>query len=156
MNVLDLGCGMGYFSLPMAKMIGKRGKVFCIDLQGKMIEGLVKRAKKSGLSERIEARICHQSSLKVNDLAGKIDFALAFALIHEVPDQNRLFSEICDTLRHDGKFLLVEPSGHVSKNDFEKTVSAAQRAGFEALSEVKVRRSHAVLLCRREDKKRRI
>jgi ubiquinone/menaquinone biosynthesis C-methylase UbiE len=156
MNILDLGCGMGFFSLPIAKMTGRSGRVFCIDLQEKMIAGLLKRAEKAGLSDRIEARICHQSSLKVNDLAGKIDFALAFALVHEVPDKERLFAEICDTLRHDGKFLLVEPSGHVSKKDFEKTIATAQRAGFEALSEVKVRRSHAVLLCRREDRKRRI
>jgi ubiquinone/menaquinone biosynthesis C-methylase UbiE len=156
MNVLDLGCGMGFFSLPMAKMIGKRGKVVCIDLQEKMIKGLVKRAQKAGLSDRIKTRTCRQDSLGVKALAGNIDFALAFALVHEVPDKERLFSEIYDTLRHDGKFLLVEPSGHVSKKDFEETVSAAQSAGFAALSEVKVRRSHAVLLCRREDKKRRI
>jgi ubiquinone/menaquinone biosynthesis C-methylase UbiE len=149
MSVLDMGCGMGFFSLPIAKMTGKTGKVVCIDLQEKMIEGLVKRAKKAGLSERIEARTCRQNSLGVKDLAGKIDFALAFALVHEVPDKDRLFSELYDTLRHDGKFLLVEPSGHVSKKDFEKTVATVQRAGFEALSEVKVRRSHAVLFRRR-------
>jgi ubiquinone/menaquinone biosynthesis C-methylase UbiE len=152
MNVLDLGCGMGFFSLPIAKMVGRSGRVFCIDLQEKMIEGLVKRAKKAGLSERIEARTCRQDSLVVNDLAGKIDFALAFALVHEVPDKDRLFSEIYNTLRHDGKFLLVEPSGHVSEKDFDKTVATTQRVGFEALSELKVRRSHAVLFRRRTDK----
>ena len=153
MNVLDLGCGMGFFSLPMAKMTGKRGKVFSIDLQEKMIKGLVKRAQKAGLSDRIEARTCHQNSLEVNDLAGKIDFALAFALVHEVPDKNRLFTEICNTLNQDGKFMIVEPSGHVSKEDFEKTVAIAQSAGFEALSVLKIRRSHAAIFCGRQDKK---
>jgi ubiquinone/menaquinone biosynthesis C-methylase UbiE len=151
-NVLDLGCGMGFFSLPIAKLTGRRGKVFCIDLQEKMIRGLVKRAKKAGLSDRIEARTCRQDSLEVNDLAGKIDFALAFALVHEVPDKERLFAEIFDTLNKNGKFMIVEPSGHVSKKDFEETVSLAQNAGFEALSEVKIRRSHAVLFRRRQDK----
>jgi len=153
MNVLDLGCGMGFFSLPMVKMTGKRGKVFCIDLQEKMIKGLVKRAEKAGLSDRIEARTCHLSSLEVNDLAGRIDFALAFALVHEVPDKDRLFSEIYGTLNQDGRFLIVEPGGHVSKKDFEKTVSIAQSAGFDAQSDLKIRRSHAVLLRGRQDKK---
>lgn len=152
MNVLDLGCGMGFFSLPIANMIGKRGKVFCIDLQEKMIEGLVKRAEKAGLSGRIEARTCRQNSLEIKDLAGKIDFALAFALVHEVPDKDRLFSEIYDTLRQDGRFLMVEPSGHVSKKDFDKTLSTAQDTGFEDLSDVTVRHNHAVLLRKREDK----
>ena len=153
MNVLDPGCGMGFFSLPMAKMVGRRGKVFCIDLQEKMIKGLVKRAQKAGLSDRIEAKTCRQNSLEVNDLAGKIDFALAFALVHEVPDKERLFAEIFDTLRKKGRFLIVEPGGHVSKRDFEETVSIAQSAGFEALSDLKIRRSHAALFSGRQDKK---
>ena len=153
MNVLDLGCGMGFFSLPMAKMTGRSGRVFCIDLQKKMIEGLVKRAQKAGLSDRIEARTCRQDSLEVKDLAGRIDFALAFALVHEVPDKDRLFAEIYDTLNQDGKFMIVEPGGHVSKEDFEKTVATAQSVGFEALSDVKISRSHAALFCRQRDKK---
>jgi len=146
MDVLDLGCGMGFFSLPIAKMIGGTGRVVCIDLQERMIRGLIRRAKKAGLADRIDARTCRRNSLDVNDLAGKLDFALAFALVHEVPDKERLFSEIYATLKQDRKLLIVEPRGHVSKNDFEKTVSTAQSAGFKVLSDLKIRRSYAVLL----------
>jgi ubiquinone/menaquinone biosynthesis C-methylase UbiE len=35
MSVLDVGCGMGFFSLPLAKLVGGTGKVVCVDLQGK-------------------------------------------------------------------------------------------------------------------------
>jgi ubiquinone/menaquinone biosynthesis C-methylase UbiE len=143
-----LGCGMGFFSLPIAKLIGATGRVICIDLQERMLKGLIRRAQKAGLADRIDARTCRQDSLQVNDLAGRIDFALAFALVHEVPDKERLFSEIYATLKQDGKLLIVEPRGHVSENDFEKTVSTAQSAGFEVLSDLKIRRSHAVLLRR--------
>ena len=151
MNVLDLGCGMGFFSLPMAKMTGRSGRVFCIDLQKKMIGGLVKKAQKAGLSDRIEARTCRQDSLEVKDLAGRIDFALAFALVHEVPDKDRLFSEIRDTLQRDGRFLMVEPGGHVSMKDFEETVSVAQGVGLEVLSRVQIRHNHGVLFQRRHE-----
>ena len=146
MSVLDVGCGMGFFSLPMAKLAGEKGRVICIDLQEKMIKGLIARAKKAGLTGRIEARVCSQSSLGLGDLAGKIDFALAFALVHEVPDKERLFAEIYGTMKPAGKLLVAEPRGHVSKQDFAKTVSVAQSARFEMISDLEIRRSHAVLL----------
>jgi ubiquinone/menaquinone biosynthesis C-methylase UbiE len=146
MSVLDVGCGMGFFSLPLAKLVGEKGSVVCIDLQEKMIKGLVARAKKAGLTDRIDARVRSQSSLGVSDLAGKIDFALVFALVHEVPDKGNLFSEIHRTMKPAGKLLLAEPSGHVSKQDFERTVSLAQSARFEVIGDLEIRRSHAVLL----------
>ena len=50
-----------------------------------MIRGLIKRSIKAGVLDRIDPRICTGNSLAVADLAGKIDFALAFAVVHEVP-----------------------------------------------------------------------
>jgi len=146
MTVLDVGCGMGFFSLPLANLVGEKGRVVCIDLQEKMIKGLLARAERAGLADRIDARVCSGSSLEVSDLAGKIDFALAFALVHEVPDKDILFSEIHRAMKPAGKLLFAEPRGHVSKQDFERTVSLAQRMGFGVIRDLKIRRSHAVLL----------
>ena len=87
---------------------------------------------------------------RVSDIDGEIDFALAFALVHEVPDKERLFSEIYDSMKQSGKLLLAEPRGHVSEREFEKTVSMAQSAGFEVLRDLEIRRSHAVLLRTRQ------
>lgn len=149
MSVLDVGCGMGFFSLPLAKLVGQTGKVVCVDLQEKMIKGLLRKAQKAGLSDRIDARICRQDSLGVNDIAGEINFALAFALVHEAPDKERLFAEIYNAMKQTGELLVAEPRGHVSKPDFEKTVSIAQGAGFEILRDLKIQRSRAVLFRRR-------
>ena len=146
MTVLDVGCGMGFFSLPLANLVGEKGRVVCIDLQEKMIKGLLGRAKKAGLTERIDARVCNQRSLGVSDLAGRIDFALAFALAHEVPDKDMLFSEIHRAMKPAAKLLVAEPKGHVAKQDFERTVSLSQSMGFEVVRDLKIRRSHAVLL----------
>ncbi len=146
MNVLDVGCGMGFFSLPMAELVGEKGRVVCIDLQEQMIKGLLARAKRAGLIDRIDARVCSQSCLGLSALAAKIDFALAFALLHEVPDKAILFSEILRTMKPGSKLIFAEPSGHVSKKDFEKTVALAQGLGFEVVGDLEIRRSHAVLL----------
>jgi ubiquinone/menaquinone biosynthesis C-methylase UbiE len=44
MVVLDVGCGMGFFSLTLARLVGKTGKVVCVDLQDRMIGGPGRRA----------------------------------------------------------------------------------------------------------------
>jgi len=86
MTVVEPGCGMGYFSLPIARMVGADGRVVCVDVQEKMLAGLTRRAERAGLLERIEARLCDTDSLAVEDFEGQADFVLAFAFVHEVPD----------------------------------------------------------------------
>jgi ubiquinone/menaquinone biosynthesis C-methylase UbiE len=149
MNVLDIGCGMGFFSLPMARMVGETGRIVCIDLQPRMIKGLVMRSKKAGLSDRIDARVS-QNSLMLNDIAGKIDFVLAFAVVHEVPDKERLLSEIQNTMKEGGKLLIAEPKAHVSKTDFDRTISIARSVGFEVSNDLSIRRSYAMLLGKKQ------
>jgi ubiquinone/menaquinone biosynthesis C-methylase UbiE len=146
MNVLDVGCGMGFFSLPLARLVGETGRVVCVDLQERMIKGLLRRAKKAGLLDRIDARISQKNSLMLNDIAGKIDFALAFAVVHEVPDKERLFSEIRNTMKEEGKILVAEPKAHVSETDFDRTISIARSVGFEVMNNLAIRRSYAILL----------
>lgn len=146
MKVLDIGCGMGFFSLPIARMVGSKGKVICVDVQEKMIKSLQKRAKKAGLTDIIETCICHQNSLCLDDLNEEVDFALAFAVVHEVPNVNQFFSEIYKTLKPTGMLLVVEPKGHVSKKNFDITISIAQQKGFKAINHPLIRRSHTVLL----------
>ena len=81
MTVVDIGCAMGFFSLPLAEMVGPGGRVVCVDLQERMMRPLNRRATKAGVSDRIETRVCRAHSLGLDDLNGKIDFALAFAVV---------------------------------------------------------------------------
>jgi ubiquinone/menaquinone biosynthesis C-methylase UbiE len=148
MTALDIGCGMGFFSLPLARMVGLAGKVICVDLQEKMIRGLEKRAVKAGLSDIIDVRLCRKDKLDLDDFAGKIDFALACAIMHEVPDKDRFLSEIYKTMKKDGQLLISEPSGHVGTAEFESTVQIAQAAGFQPVDRPEMRRSRTVLLRR--------
>ena len=147
MKVLDIGCAMGFFSLPLAQMVGSKGKVICVDVQDKMISSLEKRARKAGLSNRIETRICHHNSFGLDDLTEEVDFALGSAVVHEVPDASRFFCEIYETMKPTGRFLVIEPKGHVSAKDFEMTVSVAEQNGFKIIESPQVARSRVVLSC---------
>ena len=145
MKALDIGCAMGFFSLPLSKMVGPDGKVICLDVQERMIQTLRKRANKAGLLDRIETRICKSDSLGLEDLNEEIDFALASAVVHEVPDTEAFFSEIHRVMKKSGKFLVIEPKGRVSEEAFEKTVALAENAGFEIIERPAVRGGHSAL-----------
>ncbi len=148
MSVLDVGCGMGYFTLPMAVMVGDGGRVLAVDLQEKMVGALMRRAVKAGIAGRIIARTCSADTLGIDDHHGRIDFALAFAVVHEVPDQNRLLSEICCALKPGGRLLLAEPSFHVPRQEFAATLALAAEAGFAIVGRPSVKSSLAALLAK--------
>lgn len=148
MAVMDIGCAMGFFSLPMARLAGDKGQVISVDLQEKMLAGLERRARRRGLLERIKTRRCGKESLGIDDLSGQIDFVLAFAVVHEVKNAARFFSEVHAVLRHGGKVLFAEPKGHVKKEAFEKSVAIAEASGLRREKPLHIRRSHAVILAK--------
>jgi SAM-dependent methyltransferase len=75
MTVLEPGPAMGFFTLELARLVGGSGRVIAVDVEPKMIERLKQRARKAGLSERIDARIGQPASMKLDALDGTIDFA---------------------------------------------------------------------------------
>lgn len=145
MRVLDVGSAMGFFSLPMARMVGESGKVVCVDMQPGMLRRLEKRAGKAGLAERIETRQSDGNSFRLENLREGVDFALAMAMVHEVPDAPRLFREVYEALKPGGRLFVAEPAGHVTVEEFEHTVSEALAAGFSEAGRPEVARSHAAL-----------
>ena len=130
MVVLEPGCGMGYFTLPLARLVGRTGRVIAIDIQPEMIAVLGKRALKAGLFERIQMRLGESDSLKIEDLCGTVDLAVAMYMVHEAVNPGRFFREIWKALKKGGRLLIVEPRGHVSFKDFEKSIGAAREVGF--------------------------
>ncbi len=130
MRTLDVGCAMGFFSLPMARMCGEQGKVICVDLQPKMLQSLEKRASRAGLSSRIETRVCTAESLEISDLYGQVDFALVYAVLHEVFNPRQFLREIHRALSRNGLLFFGEPSGPVRPPEFEEELSLIAGEGF--------------------------
>jgi ubiquinone/menaquinone biosynthesis C-methylase UbiE len=130
MTVLEPGCGMGFFSLPLARLVGADGRVVCVDLQRRMLDGLTRRARKAGVLDRVETAVCSSDDLGIGGWAGRIDLALVIHVIHEVPDADRFLRQIHAALRPGGTLVIIEPKGHVTPAQFEGTLALAEAAGF--------------------------
>jgi len=143
MTVLDIGCGPGFFSIDMAQMVGKSGRVIASDLQDGMLQKLRDKIRGTELEERITLHKCEENKIGVSD---SVDFVLAFYLLHEVLNQEQLFNEIGAILKPNGQVFIAEPLFHVSRRAFEKTLGKARDAGFTPVERPKVFLSKAVIM----------
>ena len=128
MKVLDVGCGPGFFSIEMAQLVGSEGQVIAADLQEGMLQKLAGKIRGTALEFRIKRVQCGKDTINVSE---RVDFILAFYMVHEVPDKASFFGQLKAVLNTHGQCLLVEPKlFHVSRGDFESTTKIAESAGF--------------------------
>lgn len=143
MTVADIGCGLGYFAIGLARLVGANGKVLAVDLQGKMLEKMVQRASKQGVRQNISPSQCCEDDIGIS---GPLDFALAFWMVHEIRDQARFFAQIHAALKPDGVLFLAEPKFHVAEQEYRRELELAANAGFARQEEVAVKLSHGAVL----------
>lgn len=141
-TVVDIGCGLGYFSIALAKIVGASGKVIALDIQSQMIQRAKRRAESHGVANQIDFRLCNATHLGVES---PVDFALAFWVVHEVKDPKKLLIEVRSFLKSRGNLLVAEPKGHVSASRFTETVELARNVGFETSKGPVVRFSRSVV-----------
>lgn len=146
MTVLEPGPGMGYFTLPMARLVGPDGRIVAVDIQPKMLASLTRRARKAGMLDRIDIRLAKPDRMGIDDLRGTVDFALAFAVVHEMPSPAAFFREAAAALKPGALLLFAEPAGHVTKEGFADELRAAQVSGLTEVSRPSIRRSLAAIL----------
>jgi ubiquinone/menaquinone biosynthesis C-methylase UbiE len=149
MTVFEPGPGMGFFTLELARRVGASGRVIVSDIQPRMLDGLKRRAGKAGVLERLVVRIARPESMNVDDLAGQADFALAMAVVHEMPSAESFFLQTARVLKPGGLLLVAEPRMHVKPERFEEGMAAAAGAGLELAERPLVPRSHAAVLRKR-------
>ena len=142
-TVLDLGCGPGFFTVEMAKMVGPKGKVIAVDLQEMMLAKLQKKATKKGLVERIRFHQCESAAI---GLEAQVDFILVFYMIHETPNSKGFFQEMKQLLNKTGKILIVEPKMHTDEQLFAGFVQEAEEVGLKPLDFPKGKGGRSVLL----------
>ncbi len=135
MTVLDLGCGPGFFTLEMARMVGNSGRVIACDIQDGMLQKLSIKVKGSRLENLISFHKCPEDRIGI---AEAVDFILAFYMLHEVPHQEKYLKEMYSLLKPAGRVLVVEPTFRVSKSEFNETVNRAKAEGLVLVESPKI------------------
>ena len=111
--VADLGCGPGYYTLPLAECVGPEGKIYAVDSDEKAIRALEKKANKHGY-HNIEAHAISASDLSfIED--GSVDFVLACDMLCSMAPRYResAVSEIKRVLKPAGQAYLSTSLGAV-------------------------------------------
>lgn len=143
-TAVDLGCGGGYFTVALAKMVGDNGRVIAMDLQKEMLDFTKDYAAKKGVLDRITLHQCQEKDIGLPGL--KVDFALAFYMVHEVPDRVRFLRQVAELLKPTAHFMVIEPNHHVSGKQFEQILGEVNSVGLQMIRPVKTFGSKGMLL----------
>ena len=98
---------------------------------------------------RVECRLADASGTQTADLAGKVDFVLAFAVVHELTDPQKFFRESFIALKPGGRLLFSEPSDHIDQSEFAESLDRARKAGFAVESTPIIRACRSAVLAKR-------
>ena len=96
-TVLDFGCGYGTYTIPVAKIVGERGRVHALDKDKEALDALMQRGESAGLKniERTET----SGKLEIELTDESVDVVLLFDVFHsfyfpQADDRRRLLGEI--------------------------------------------------------------
>jgi ubiquinone/menaquinone biosynthesis C-methylase UbiE len=141
MTVADLGCGMGFFTVALAELVGPGGRVLAVDVQPRQLEHAGRRCERAGVRDRVElVRADGRGPM----LRGPVDLALSFWMLHEVEAPDAFVDEVVAALRPGAAWLVAEPRLHVGAARFAEEVALLERRGL-AGAPLHVRWSHARL-----------
>jgi ubiquinone/menaquinone biosynthesis C-methylase UbiE len=107
-TVLDFGCGLGIYTIPVAKIVGEQGRVYALDKDKEVLNQLMQKAQSAGLRN---TRRMETSGESVIDLADEsVDVVLLFDVFHsfyfpQVDDRKKLLGEV---------HRIMKPSGFLS------------------------------------------
>jgi ubiquinone/menaquinone biosynthesis C-methylase UbiE len=140
MTVCDMGCGNGYHTIRMARMVGSEGKVLGVDIQREMLQFLMEHAEKEDV-KNIEP--IHGSVFDPHLPEGKIDLILCADVYHEFSHPVQMLAAMRKSLAPGGRLVLLEfraedpnvpikPLHKMSKKQINKELTAN---GFKLVQE---------------------
>jgi ubiquinone/menaquinone biosynthesis C-methylase UbiE len=101
--VADIGCGIGFFTLPLARFVGENGKVFALDTSPTMIKELRKRTRNLK-----QVRPIHSQENKFALENESVNFVLLVNMVHELEDWKLFFKEVKRILTPGGRVCVVD------------------------------------------------
>ncbi len=125
-TVMDLGCGSGFLTIPLAKMSGGRNLILAVDINEAFLKQLMEALSAEGLKDRVE--IVQASAEELPFRSESIDFCVMSSVLQEIPNRFKALKEVRRVLKTGGKLAISE---HVIDPDFPLR-STTIRLGVEA------------------------
>lgn len=129
MNVLEIGCGPGFFTPYLAKAAGS-GRLYAVDIQQEMINKLAKKIPLNS-SNNVITMVGDASSLNIKD--NEIDLIFAYYTFHEFADKEKSVKELYRILKKGGMLFIAEPRLEVSREKMDYTIHLFLNAGLRLL-----------------------
>jgi ubiquinone/menaquinone biosynthesis C-methylase UbiE len=104
-RVLEIGPGIGYYSLEAARMIGPTGLLVCLDIQREMLETVRRKAAGLAASSILFVRA---DALRLPFRAGAFDRTILITVLGELPDRPRALAGVGRVLRPGGRLSVSE------------------------------------------------
>ena len=121
-TVLDFGCGVGHYTIPAAKIVGSKNKVYAFDKDKNALSKLGKTARQFSL-KNIEL-INGDTKVSLED--NLVDVVLCYDVVHYMKNRTLIYNEIHRVLKREGSFSLY-PKHH--KDDYPLMGLASIRLG---------------------------
>lgn len=105
MTVCDMGCGNGFHTLKLARMVGPSGHVLGVDVQPEMLKLLRERTEKAGL-ENITPILGSYHDPRL--IPNSVDLVLLVDVYHEFSHPELMLKAMRESLKPAGQIVLVE------------------------------------------------
>jgi ubiquinone/menaquinone biosynthesis C-methylase UbiE len=135
--VLDFGCSVGHYTIPVAKVVGEEGKVYAVDKDREALTQLMQIAKSEGLKNIEPMKTQGELKIKLED--EYVDVVLLYDILHYINREERkeLYNDIYRILKIDGLLSIYpkhhkfdEPFWELADTELESLVKEIESANF--------------------------
>lgn len=153
-TMADIGCGIGYFTIPAAKVVGGSGKIFAMDISTDMLKEVQIKVEENNISN-VETVLTEENDLKIEN--DKVSFAFISFVLHEADNKEEFLKEIKRIISPKGRIAIIEwrkvnsEFGPTLEHRLDEVVSVEllHNAGFTNISSIDIGENFYALVGKR-------